>query len=201
LNTLSCLDDPARLAALRQSGLLDSPAIAALERLTRLPAQLPQTLVGEEPVQSASERVSPGEETSPAALSPGNRGLHIWLLDDEEALVSMSSRALQRLGYQVSGFTDWSAALEKFRANPHQFAVAMVDLNMPQHSGIEVAKLLRARRPDLPVIITTGYCTLETQEVIRSAGIRHVLEKPVTIDELARGIQQAIADTAFGVSP
>ena len=71
--------------------------------------------------------------------------------------------------------------------------MAVVDLNMPQRSGIEVAKALLARRPGLPVVLTTGYCTQETRMMIHAAGVSGVLEKPLTIDELARGIEQTLA--------
>ncbi len=142
---------------------------------------------------------TPGEQSAHApepAGSPRGRGQRVWLLDDDEALVFLNMRALKRIGYEVSAFTDPDDALRAFRENPGDFALAITDAVMPRISGMEIAAQLRAARPALPIILATGLITDGLRESANEAGIRHILQKPNTISELEAAIHAALSQRA-----
>ncbi|MBE0623041.1 MAG: response regulator, partial [Burkholderiales bacterium] len=119
-------------------------------------------------------------------------GQRVLYVDDEEALVFLASRVLTHLGHQISGFTDPEQALETFRAQPQDFDVVVTDLSMPHISGFELAREVLAVRPDIPVLMTTGYIGAEDEDKARAAGIREVILKPVTMDELGEVLDRLI---------
>ncbi len=71
--------------------------------------------------------------------------------------ISLASRVLSRLGRSISGFTDPKAALEAFRTQPQDYDIVMTDLLMPDMSGFDLAREVLALRPNMPVLMTTGY--------------------------------------------
>jgi PAS domain S-box-containing protein len=129
----------------------------------------------------------PDAETAP--ISRGN-GQHILYLDDEEPLVRVSKELLGRLGYRVSGFTRASEALAAVRRDPTQFDLVVTDFNMPGKSGMQVAKELLAIRPDLPLMLASGFISDEMREEAWRAGIRHLLYKPNTIEEMCEAVHR-----------
>jgi CheY-like chemotaxis protein len=111
-------------------------------------------------------------------------GRHILYLDDEEPLVFLVTRMLERQGYRVSGFTRADEALAAVRADPGQFDLVVSDLNMPGASGLDVAREVKRLRPDLPVVLASGYITDELRAKAPEAGVRELIYKPNTVDEL-----------------
>lgn len=138
----------------------------------------------------------PFEAPVPVAevVSPQGRGQRILYIDDEEPLVVLTTRTFERLGYAVSGFTEADAALAAFRAEPHQFDLAVTDFNMPGTSGLEVAGKLMSIRPDLPIVLTSGYVNDDLVAKAHSAGIRHVIYKPSTVKEFCDAVQRVLHD-------
>ena len=126
----------------------------------------------------------------PGGLAPQGQGQHVLFLDDEAALVRLTTRMLEWLGYRVTGFTRAAAAVEAFRANPGQFDVVITDLNMPGTSGLVVARELLTLRPDLPVLLCSGHVTEQMQAEAHSTGIRHVLHKPTTMEDFSATLHQ-----------
>jgi len=128
--------------------------------------------------------------SSPAPAPPPSRGQgqHILYLDDEEALVFLAKRTLERLGYRISGFTQVADALHAFRENPGGFDLVITDLNMPGTSGLRVADEFLKLRPGVPVALCSGYVTEELKERARQAGICEVLYKPNTMEEFSHAI-------------
>lgn len=125
---------------------------------------------------------------APLRLSGGRRVLYV---DDEEALVSLASRALSRAGHKVAGFTSPEKALGVFRANPKDFDVLVTDLSMPQMSGFELARAFHAIRPDIPVAMTTGHLLAEDELRARDAGVQEFILKPFTsVDEFTRALER-----------
>ncbi|MBI3371763.1 MAG: PAS domain S-box protein [Betaproteobacteria bacterium] len=120
----------------------------------------------------------------PADLQRQGRGQHVLYLDDDDALVSLVSRMLQRRGYRVSGFTLAQDALDAVRADPDGYDLAVTDFNMPGMSGLDVARELARIRPGLPVAVTSGYITDELRRKAPECGVRHLIYKPDTVDEL-----------------
>ena len=111
-------------------------------------------------------------------------GRHILYLDDDDAIVFLMVRLLERKGYRVSGYTDAREALQAVRANPGEFDLAVTDYNMPGMSGLDVASALREIRADLPVALASGYVDEELHENALAAGIVELIYKPGTADEL-----------------
>jgi PAS domain S-box-containing protein len=121
---------------------------------------------------------------------PRGQGQHVLYLDDDEALVSLVSRMLERQGYRVSGYTLAQQALDAARADPGGFDLVVSDYNMPGMSGLDVARELSRIRPDLPVVVTSGYITDELREKAPLSGVRHLIYKPDTADELCEVVRR-----------
>jgi CheY-like chemotaxis protein len=123
---------------------------------------------------------------------PQGNGEHILFVDDEESLASLGKSMLERLGYRVTTETSSTEALKMFRAQANDFDLVITDQTMPNMGGAELAKELRGIRPDLPVILTTGYSTAINPEKAAVMGIREFLFKPNTAQSLAEAVQRAL---------
>jgi len=124
------------------------------------------------------------------------RGERILYLDDEESLVVLAKRLLERMGYQVTGFNDSAQALAAFKTAPGDFDLVLTDLSMPGMSGLEVSRRMLEIRPDIPVLLATGYVRNEDVEQARSIGIREVIWKPQTIGEMGDLLAQQLEKLA-----
>ncbi len=121
-----------------------------------------------------------------AAAAPTRKGSgeHILLIDDEPAVGEVTKHQLERLGYRVSAFQDSSKALAAFSADPASFDAALSDLSMPFISGLEVVSALRTFRPDLPVVLASGFFQTSDQEAAKKMGVDEFLTKPFSSTEL-----------------
>jgi CheY-like chemotaxis protein len=117
---------------------------------------------------------------------------HILYVDDEEGLVLLGTRLLERLGYKVTGHIDAVDALADFRSRPADFAAVVTDLSMPRMSGFDLARQLLQLRPDLPIIMASGYIRPEDQKAAEALGIHHLITKPSTIEELGQALDEAL---------
>ena len=140
------------------------------------------------PAVEAPADVTAGE--APRVL--GGRGQRLLYLDDEEPLVRMTQRLLGRLGYRVKGFTRADEAVEALRREPSAFDVVLTDYNMPGLTGLQVARLVASIRADLPVILTSGYVSDDLRERAALVGIKHVIYKPNTIEEMCAAIDKLV---------
>ncbi len=119
-------------------------------------------------------------------------GRHVLYIDDEAALVSLVTRYLQRHGYEVTGNTDPEEALAVFNEAPERYDLVVTDLSMPQMSGFDVARIVRDRAPNIPVIMMSGYVRPEDRERALALGVRDVLLKPSTVEDLCRTIDSQL---------
>ncbi|MDM8522455.1 response regulator [Desulfococcaceae bacterium HSG8] len=133
-----------------------------------------------------------GSEIKTSAPVPMGNNEHILLVDDEERLLSMGKRMLKNLGYKVSARTDSVAALEDFRSRPEAFDLVITDMTMPVLTGDKLALALMHIRPDIPVILWTGYSNQITKEKARDMGIREFLMKPPSIQNIAQAVRRAL---------
>ncbi len=117
----------------------------------------------------------------------------ILYLDDEEPLVFLMRRMLEHLGHRVAAFTRSEDALAAFTAAPTEFDLVLSDLSMPGMSGIEFAQSVLAVRPDTVVVIATGH--IQDKDVVRAeaAGVREVIQKPSSLDEMADMVARMLA--------
>ena len=122
-------------------------------------------------------------------------------VDDDEALVRLAARVLQRYGYRVTGHSDPERALEDFRARPGEFDAVVTDMSMPVLSGPEFAAKVRAVREQIPIVLVSGYVTQVDTEKARNLGIDSVVQKPQTIHEFADMLRDRLDTPRFVETP
>jgi CheY-like chemotaxis protein len=113
---------------------------------------------------------------------------HVLYLDDDQALVFLVSSAVTRLGHRVSGFTSAPEALEAFTEHPQDFDLVLTDMSMYGMSGLEFARQVLQIEPRAAVVIATGCEDPNWADHARASGVRAVIEKPSTIDAMAKVI-------------
>lgn len=119
-------------------------------------------------------------------------GEHVLYVDDDESIVFLMKRLLERKGFRVSGFTSQEDALAAVRAAPGQFSLAVTDYNMPGMSGLEVARALRQIRADLPIVMVSGYITDEMRAQAPAAGVCELVFKPGTVGALCDAVEHQV---------
>jgi PAS domain S-box-containing protein len=127
-----------------------------------------------------------------SAELPQGQGERVLLVDDEEAVVAIASRMLERLGYRPTVFSDSRVALEQLLCTPEAFDVVLTDLTMAGVTGVDLAREARGVRPKLPVIITTGFMNARDIDSARVLGVQLFLEKPFVLSALADCMHQAL---------
>ncbi len=118
----------------------------------------------------------------------------ILFVDDEKPLIDIGKKILERLGYTVEARSSSHEALEVFRADPLHFDLVITDMTMPEMTGEDLARKIIAIRPDIPVILCTGFIKSARPERWRQTGIRELLGKPLTIQTLAEAVQRALKE-------
>jgi len=119
---------------------------------------------------------------------------HILLVDDEDGIIKMEEKMLERLGYKVSSYTDSIEALDQFHTKPETFDLVITDFAMPKMSGDELAFKLLDIRPDIPIILNTGFSDKMTPEIAEAIGIKDILMKPIIKAELAQTIRTVLGE-------
>jgi PAS domain S-box-containing protein len=137
---------------------------------------------------------APSPEDDPPAPFVDGGAEHILLVDDEAAISEMIRLVLTRLGYTVSAFTHPDEALAAFHEAPTLVDLLITDMTMPGRTGLDLARRVRRRRPDLPVIICTGYADAISTESAAADGVDELLVKPVGKDELAAAVRRVLAN-------
>jgi CheY-like chemotaxis protein len=117
----------------------------------------------------------------------------LLFVDDEPALVRLGHAVLTQLGYDVTTCTSSVEALAAFQADPHHFDLVITDYTMPQMTGDALTRALRRLRPDIPIILETGFSHTIDARQATALGINAFLLKPWTVRELARTIAQVLA--------
>jgi signal transduction histidine kinase/ActR/RegA family two-component response regulator len=110
---------------------------------------------------------------------------HILFVDDDAQICDSQKKALELIGYTVTALQDSRAAEEVFSKNPDQFDVLILDLNMPQLSGFELAERIFRIRSNIPIILTTGFAELIDPEKIEELGFHALLLKPYRTDDIS----------------
>ena len=122
---------------------------------------------------------------------PGGKE-RILFVDDEAALVQLATGILSGLGYEVVGRTSSLEALELFRARPEWFDLVITDMTMPNMTGSELAQELLRIRPDIPVILCTGFSEAMTQDKAKTIGVKEFIMKPIVQRQIAEAIRRAL---------
>jgi PAS domain S-box-containing protein len=124
------------------------------------------------------------------SLSMGSE--HILFVDDEEAIVELTEQILERLGYKVTAMTSSMNALEAFRNDPATFDLVITDQTMPDLTGVELIKELVKIRPEIPIILCTGFSETVDDEKAMEMGIQSFAFKPLSMHDLAGTIRKVL---------
>ncbi len=116
----------------------------------------------------------------------------LLVVDDEEMISMMLQLILQSLGYQVTVSSDSLEALALITQNPMAFYLLITDMTMPRLTGFELAQKALRLRPDLPIILCTGFSELINKEQAQALGIRAYLLKPVSVRELGQAVRNVL---------
>jgi PAS domain S-box-containing protein len=120
----------------------------------------------------------------------------ILLVDDESSIVDWTSQVLLKLGYKVVGLKNSHEALEKFKKTPNDFDLVITDMAMPHMTGLELSNKIIALRPDIPIILCTGFSEGLTSKMIKNNGILEMVMKPMIASELAQAVSKALGREA-----
>jgi len=140
----------------------------------------------------------PASEEAPAdeshegrsALPKGNE--RILFVDDEPMIMKLGQRMLERQGYTVETRASGTDALECFRQDPNRFDLVVTDMTMPGLRGDHLAKEIMKIRPDIPVVLSTGFSKQISKEKAEEIGVRAFVMKPLTAQELANTVRKVL---------
>jgi signal transduction histidine kinase/ActR/RegA family two-component response regulator len=120
----------------------------------------------------------------------------ILFVDDETIILNSYEKMLSKFGYKVTLSSNGVEALKVFRSNKDRFDLVITDFTMPNMTGMELARKLLRIRPDLPIILCTGFNALITPEKAKRSGIREFIMKPVKMQKMAKIIRRALDDAS-----
>ena len=139
--------------------------------IPRLDAQPEATMQADGPLQRGSER--------------------ILLVDDEPAVMEMGTSILKRLGYKVTSQTDSVKALEVFRSSPDEFDLVITDYTMPKLTGLDFAREVLRTRPDIPLLLCTGFSEKITPDSLKELGMG-LLMKPYNMRQISKAVRKIL---------
>jgi PAS domain S-box-containing protein len=123
---------------------------------------------------------------------PHGCGETVMIVDDERALMALVEEMLAELGYEPVGFHSSSAALQAFRAEPERFDLILTDEAMPDLTGTELAREIRQRRPDIPIILVSGHGGTQLAKAAAAIGVNELLRKPLQRFDLADSLARVL---------
>jgi CheY-like chemotaxis protein len=130
-------------------------------------------------------------ETEDIAPPPqGNE--RILLVDDEKLLADIGKQMLKNLGYEVLAITSSIEALNAFKTQPDNFDLVITDMTMPNMTGVDLAKRIMRIRPDIPIVLCTGFSDMVWEEKAKAIGIREFVMKPIIRQTMARVIRRVL---------
>ena len=122
----------------------------------------------------------------------------IMVVDDEAVVGEVACETLESLGYRTALFVTCEDALQAFRKGPQEFDLVITDMTMPQLTGFELGSSLRDLRPDIPLILCTGFSDLINEQKALDGGFQRYLMKPIMMGELARAVREVLDVGQFG---
>lgn len=140
-------------------------------------------------VEDAEEEPATAEQRTPVYLGHGT----IMVVDDEEVIVRLMHQMLVKLGYEVVPCISSLAALDKFKEQKDNIDLLLTDMAMPGMTGIELLREVRLIKPDLPVILCTGFSEKIDDEKAKALGVDHFMLKPILMSKLARLLEETLA--------
>ncbi len=140
--------------------------------------------------RSDAEAIQKADDAAPL---PRGHGERVLLVEDEKPLMLLTEEMLAALNYEPAGFTRPSEALEEFRADPTRFDAVVLDQLMPGMTGTEMARQMLQLRTDVPVVLISGYTGPVLTQQALSAGIDHILTKPLDLRQIAEAMSRVLS--------
>ena len=141
-------------------------------------------------IPALAETVATPAEAGTNDIAKGRE--RILVVDDDFVIAEMNRRILELLGYTVAVTTSSKEALAQVRAHGDDFDLVLTDQCMPNLSGVELAREIVRIRPDLPIILCSGYISNVTKEEALACGIRKYVMKPVELSTLSRIVREVL---------
>ena len=116
----------------------------------------------------------------------------IILVDDDEEISQMNKSMLESLGYQVTALTSSMDTLDTFQKKPENFDLVLTDMTMPKMTGVDLSEKILAIRPDIPIILSTGFSELVNRKKAIEIGIRDFFMKPFLMENLAKSVRKVL---------
>ena len=145
--------------------------------------------------RSDAEAIEKGDHAAPL---PRGNGERVLLVEDEKPLMLLTEEMLAALNYEPAGFTNPSEALEEFHLDPSRFDVVVLDQLMPGMTGTDLARQMRQLRTDMPVVLISGYTGPVLTQQALSAGIDHILTKPLDLRQMADAMARILGRQTVG---
>jgi CheY-like chemotaxis protein len=137
-------------------------------------------------------RTAPEAGSDERAAEESDARRHILLVEDEGPIARLVERQLSLEGYRVTTFTASIEALREFEVNPSRYDLLITDNTMPAMTGLTLAGAILRLRPDLPVLLVSGLAETVSHSELKARGIRGVLGKPHTADQLYEQVRALI---------
>jgi len=137
-------------------------------------------------IKQAEEIISVSSEPLPKGTET------IMLVDDEEQLVNVGTNILERFGYTVTGFTNPKEALEMFKNTKEAYDLIITDKTMPKMTGLDLAKEIKKIRPDIPILLCTGFQDKDIEAKVQEVGITGYVMKPLNKREVAVAVREML---------
>jgi len=140
----------------------------------------------------------PAAESQAGAVRPEPEGRlvrgheRVLFVDDEQMLVEFAGQMLTTLGYQTTIKTSSLEALEAFKVDPDSFDLVITDMTMPQMTGADLAKEILSIRPEVPIILCTGYSDQIDEAKAGRIGIRRLIIKPLSVSDTSLAIREVL---------
>ncbi len=132
-----------------------------------------------------------------SAAGPAGKKQSILVVDDEQLTLSLVSRILTEGGYQVTTAQSGFECLDHFRRSPYEFLLVLLDLSMPFMDGEETFNRLREIRPDMPVVMCTGFIQQERLQRLMASGLAGFLRKPLAPDEIVDHVRAILSSMKY----
>lgn len=134
----------------------------------------------------------------PSLISSGHG--NILFIDDEEEIVDFARDILTHAGYEITATKSSKEAFDIFRLAPEKFDLVITDYTMPYMTGMELAKEFTKTRPDIPIILCTGYNDTIRLEDVNTMGIKEIIFKPVSVFNLAKTIEKVMENEKYKIT-
>jgi CheY-like chemotaxis protein len=169
---------------------------SSIERAERVAAELVDQAGGTN-MKTAMHPDLAGFVKPKSAASTSSGKQSILIVDDEAMALTLVKRILCDAGFDVATAQSGFECLDLIRQRPHSFHLVLLDLTMPFMGGEETFHRLKELRPDLPVVLCTGFIQQEKLNRLMSAGLAGFLRKPIAPDEIVSHVRATLASVKY----